>query len=45
MATFYQALKEPKDNTTKQTNELWRQEVGEHRSCIGTNKLLMLEEI
>ena len=39
MTAFYQALKEPKDNTTKQTYELWRQKVGEHRSYIDANKL------
>ena len=36
---FYQTLKKPKDNTTKQTYELWRQKVGEHRSYINANKL------
>ena len=39
MTTFYQALKEPKDNTTQQTYELWRQKFGEHRSYIDANKL------
>ena len=39
MTAFYQALKEPKNNTTKQTYELWRQKVGEHRSYINANKL------
>ena len=39
MTVFYQALKEPKDNTTKQMYELWRQKVGEHRSYIDSNKL------
>ena len=39
MTTFYQALKEPKDNTTQQTYELWRQNVGEHRSYINAKKL------
>ena len=39
MTAFYQALKEPKDYTTKQTYELWRQNVGEHRSYIDANKL------
>ena len=39
MTAFYQALKERKDNTTKQTQELWRQKVGEHRSYIDANKL------
>ena len=39
MTAFYQALKEPKDNTAKQTYELWRQKVGEHRSYIDANKL------
>ena len=39
MTTFYQALKEPKENTTQQTYELWRQKVGEHRSYIDANKL------
>ena len=40
MTAFYQALKEPKDNTTKQTYELWRQKVGEHVSYIDANKLV-----
>ena len=40
MTAFYQALKEPKDNTTKQTYELWRQKVDEHRSYIDANKLV-----
>ena len=39
MTTFYQALKEPKDNKTQQTYELWRQKFGEHRSYIDANKL------
>ena len=39
VTVFYQALKKPKDNTTKQTYELWRQKVGEHRSYINANKL------
>ena len=39
ITTFYQALKEPEDNTTQQTYELWRQKVGEHRSYIDANKL------
>ena len=39
MTAFYQEPKEPKDNTTKQTLELWRQKVGEYRSYIDTNKL------
>ena len=42
---FYQALQEPKDNTTKQTDEQWRQKVSEHRSYIDTKTLLMLENI
>ena len=40
MTAFYQALKEPKDNTTKQTYKLWRQKVGEHVSYIDANKLV-----
>ena len=39
VTVFYQTLKKPKDNTTKQTYELWRQKVGEHRSYINANKL------
>ena len=39
MTTFYQALKEPKDNTAQQTYELLKQKVGEHRSYIDANKL------
>ena len=39
MTTFYLALKEPKDNTAKQTYELWRQKVGEHRRYVDANKL------
>ena len=39
MIAFYQALKEPKDNTTKQTYELWRQKVGKHRGYIDVKKL------
>ena len=39
MTAFYQVLKERKDSTTKQTYELWRQKVGEHRSYIDANKL------
>ena len=39
MTAFYQALKEPKDNTAKQTYEQQRQKVGEHRSYIDANKL------
>ena len=38
MTASYQALKEP-NNSTKQTYELWRQKVGEHRSYIDANKL------
>ena len=32
MISFYQAIKELKDNTTKQTYELWRQKAGKYRS-------------
>ena len=39
MTASYQALKEPNNNTTKQTYELWRQKAGEHRSYIDANKL------
>ena len=39
MTAFYQALNEPKENTTKQTYELWRQKISEHRKCIDANKL------
>ena len=39
MTAFYQALKEPKVNMAKQTYELWRQKVGEHRSYVESNKL------
>ena len=39
MTAFYQALKEPKDKTTKQTYELWRQKLGEHRHYIDANNL------
>ena len=39
MTAFYQALKETKDKTTKQIYEVWRQNVGEHRSYIDGNKV------
>ena len=39
MTAFYQAFKNQKGNTIKQTYELWRQKVGEHRSYIDANKL------
>ena len=39
MTAFQQALNEPKENTTKQTYELWRQKISEHRECIDANKL------
>ena len=39
MITFYEAIKEPEDNTTQQTYELWRQQAGEHRSYIDASKL------
>ena len=40
MTAFYQVLKEPKDSTTKQTCELWRQRVGEHISYSDASKLV-----
>ena len=40
MTTFCQALKEPKDNMTKQTYELQRQNVCAYRSYINANKLV-----
>ena len=39
MTIFFQALKEPKDKTTQQTYELWRQKVGQHRTYIDADKL------
>ena len=39
MESFYQALKESKNNPTKRTYELQRKKVGEHRSFIDANKL------
>ena len=36
MTTFYQALKKPEDNTKKQTYQLRRQKVDEHRSYMLT---------
>ena len=39
VAAFYETLREPKDNTTRQTYELWRQKVGEHKSFIDINEL------
>ena len=39
MKTFYKELKEPKDNTTQQTYELWIQKIGEHRSYTDAKKL------
>ena len=41
MTAFYQARKEPKDNITKQTYELWRQniKVGEYTSYIDAKRL------
>ena len=41
MTAFYQAHKEPKDNITKQTYELWRQniKVGEYTSYIDAKRL------
>ena len=39
VTAFYEALKEPKDNTTRQTYELRRQRVGEHKSYIDINEL------
>ena len=46
MIIFYEAIKEPEDNTTQQTYELWRQKSGEHRRYILTPaNLLILEEL
>ena len=39
VAAFYKALREPKDNTKRQTYELWRQKVGAHKSYIDINEL------
>ena len=44
MLAFYQALKEPIGNTTKQTYELWWQKVGEYRSYTDGNKLANFRE-
>ena len=40
MTAINQALKEAKDKTTKQTYELRKQKVGEHRSYFDANKLV-----
>ena len=40
MTAINQALKEAKDKTTKQTYELRKQKVGEHRSYFDPNKLV-----
>ena len=40
MTAIYQAPKEAKDKTTKQTYELWKQKTGEHRSYFDANKLV-----
>ena len=36
---------EPQDNSAKQTYELWRQKVGEHRRYIDANKLAVRRDI
>ena len=38
MTAFYQGLNEPKNKNRKRTYEIWRKEVGEHRSYIHANK-------
>ena len=39
MTAFYEALNEPKNNYTKRTYKIWRNEVSEHRPYIDANKL------